>query len=97
MIGVLLVVIAVILAIETKSLLLGEGAEPHEVAAIEKAVADGPEVERIIHMKTLYLGPEELMVAAKIARAGAARAPRSWPGASTPSRRGSAPPCRPPG
>ncbi|MEH0933828.1 cation diffusion facilitator family transporter [Micromonospora psammae] len=66
MIGVLLVVIAIILAIETKSLLLGEGAEAHDVAAIEKAITEGPEVERIIHMKTLYLGPEELMVAAKI-------------------------------
>ncbi|MGC4835822.1 cation diffusion facilitator family transporter [Micromonospora vinacea] len=67
MIGVLLVVIAVVLAIETKSLLLGEGAEASDLAAIERAVTDGPEVERIIHMKTLYLGPEELMVAAKIA------------------------------
>ncbi|RKN38089.1 cation diffusion facilitator family transporter [Micromonospora endolithica] len=66
MIGVLLVVIAIVLAIETKSLLLGEGAETHDVAEIEKAVTNGPEVERIIHMKTLYLGPEELMVAAKI-------------------------------
>ncbi|MCG5468661.1 cation diffusion facilitator family transporter [Micromonospora sp. LAH09] len=66
MIGVLLVVIAVVLAIETKSLLLGEGAEASDLAAIERAVTDGPEVERIIHMKTLYLGPEELMVAAKI-------------------------------
>ncbi|MGC4850064.1 cation diffusion facilitator family transporter [Micromonospora sp. DT15] len=67
MIGILLVVIAVVLAIETKSLLLGEGAEASELAAIERAVTEGPEVERIIHMKTLYLGPEELMVAAKIA------------------------------
>ncbi|MGW0506473.1 cation diffusion facilitator family transporter [Micromonospora sp. NPDC003241] len=67
MIGVLLVAIAVVLAIETKSLLLGEGAEPTEVAAIEQAVTAGPEVERIIHMKTLYLGPEELLVAAKVA------------------------------
>jgi cation diffusion facilitator family transporter len=67
MIGLLLVAIAVVLAIETKSLLLGEGAEPTEVAAIEQAVTAGPEVERIIHMKTLYLGPEELLVAAKIA------------------------------
>ncbi|SCF35687.1 cation diffusion facilitator family transporter [Micromonospora viridifaciens] len=66
MIGVLLVTIAIILAVETKSLLLGEGAEQHDLAAIERAVTDGPEVERIIHMKTLYLGPEELMVAAKI-------------------------------
>ncbi|KKK06258.1 cation diffusion facilitator family transporter [Micromonospora sp. HK10] len=67
MIGVLLVLIALTLAIETKSLLLGEGADPNDLAAIEKAVGAGPEVERIIHMKTLYLGPEELMVAAKIA------------------------------
>ncbi|KXK59487.1 cation diffusion facilitator family transporter [Micromonospora rosaria] len=67
MIGVLLVVIAVVLAVETKSLLLGEGAEAQEVAAIEQAVTAGPEVERIIHMKTLYLGPDELMVAAKVA------------------------------
>ncbi|MEW2593148.1 cation diffusion facilitator family transporter [Micromonospora aurantiaca] len=67
MIGVLLVIIAITLAIETKSLLLGEGAEQGELAKIEQAVTNGPEVERIIHMKTLYLGPEELMVAAKIA------------------------------
>ncbi|MFC0099559.1 cation diffusion facilitator family transporter [Micromonospora marina] len=67
MIGVLLVVIAITLAIETKSLLLGEGAEQGELTKIEQAVTSGPEVERIIHMKTLYLGPEELMVAAKIA------------------------------
>ncbi|MEU1642576.1 cation diffusion facilitator family transporter [Micromonospora zamorensis] len=66
MIGLLLVAIAIVLALETKSLLLGEGAEASELAAIERAVTDGPEVERIIHMKTLYLGPEELMVAAKI-------------------------------
>lgn len=67
MIGVLLVIIAITLAIETKSLLLGEGAEQHDLAKIERAVTNGPEVERIIHMKTLYLGPEELMVAAKVA------------------------------
>ncbi|MEU5525360.1 cation diffusion facilitator family transporter [Micromonospora chersina] len=66
MIGVLLVIIAITLAIETKSLLLGEGAERHDLAKIAQAVTEGPEVERIIHMKTLYLGPEELMVAAKI-------------------------------
>ncbi|MEU9824258.1 cation diffusion facilitator family transporter [Micromonospora chersina] len=66
MIGILLVTIAIILAVETKSLLLGEGAERHDVEAIERAITEGDEVDRIIHMKTLYLGPEELMVAAKI-------------------------------
>ena len=69
-IGVLLVAIAVILAIETKSLLLGEGAGPEEVEKIEKAIAGTPGVERVIHMKTLHLGPEELLVAAKIAVPG---------------------------
>jgi cation diffusion facilitator family transporter len=66
-IGLLLVVIAIILAIETKSLLLGEGANPEDLAKIEKAMLGGPGVERIIHMKTLHLGPDELLVAAKIA------------------------------
>jgi cation diffusion facilitator family transporter len=67
MIGLLLVTIAVILAIETKSLLLGEAATPEHVEQIERAILDGPEIERVIHMKTLHLGPEELLVAAKIA------------------------------
>ena len=66
-IGLLLVAIAIILAIETKSLLLGEGAVPEDVRKIEQAILAGAGVERIIHMKTLYLGPEELLVAAKIA------------------------------
>jgi cation diffusion facilitator family transporter len=67
MIGILLVSIAVILAIETKSLLLGESATPEHEAAIERAITSGDEVERVIHMRTLHLGPDELLVAAKIA------------------------------
>lgn len=66
-IGLLLVVIAIILAIEMKSLLIGESATAEHVAAIEKAIADEPLVDRLIHMKTLHIGPEELLVAAKIA------------------------------
>src|SRR4051812_18826391 len=66
-IGLLLVAIAVILATETKSLLIGEGATPEDVQKIEKAILSGRGVERIIHMKTLHLGPEELLVAVKIA------------------------------
>ncbi len=66
-IGLLLVVIAVVLAVETKSLLLGEGANPEDVRRIEAAIVAGDGIERIIHMKTLHLGPEELLVAAKIA------------------------------
>jgi cation diffusion facilitator family transporter len=67
MIGLLLVTIAIILAIETKSLLLGESATPEDVRKIEQAITEGPEASRIIHMKTMHLGPEEVLVAAKIA------------------------------
>jgi cation diffusion facilitator family transporter len=67
LIGLLLVVVAVVLAIETKSLLVGESAS---VAAERRIVAglegtDG--IDRIVHLKTMHLGPEELLVAAKIA------------------------------
>jgi cation diffusion facilitator family transporter len=66
-IGVLLVVIAVILAVETKSLLLGEAAQPAALRRITDALLADPSVERVIHMRTLHLGPDELLVAAKIA------------------------------
>ncbi|MDK1475718.1 cation diffusion facilitator family transporter [Streptomyces sp. 549] len=66
-IGVLLVVIALVLAVETKSLLLGESADPAELEHIRTAMVDGDTVTGIIHMRTLHLGPEELLVAAKIA------------------------------
>ncbi|MFC4058049.1 cation diffusion facilitator family transporter [Planomonospora corallina] len=67
MIGALLAVIAVILAVETKSLLIGEGAGPEVETRIADALEGTPEVSRIIHMRTLHLGPEEILVAAKIA------------------------------
>ncbi|MEV7571092.1 cation diffusion facilitator family transporter [Streptomyces tanashiensis] len=66
-IGVLLILIALVLAAETKSLLLGESAGVEDVEKIEAAVVDGETVTRLIHMRTLHLGPEELLVAAKIA------------------------------
>src|SRR5215207_573732 len=67
MIGLLLVAVAIALAIETKSLLLGEAASLDAIARIERALTGTPGVERLIHMKTLHLGPEEVLVAAKIA------------------------------
>lgn len=64
-IGLLLVVIAVTLAIEIKSLLLGESATDEDIAAIRTAlVGDG--VASVIHLRTTHLGPQELLVAAKI-------------------------------
>lgn len=72
-IGVLLIVVAIVLGIETKSLLVGEGANPEDAIAIEAAINAGPEHQGIIHMKTLYLGPDELLVGAKIAFSGEKR------------------------
>lgn len=66
MIGTLLILVAITLGIETKSLLVGEGANPDDHAAIVRAIEAGGEIQRLIHMKTLYLGPDELLVAAKL-------------------------------
>ncbi|MEU2109204.1 cation diffusion facilitator family transporter [Streptomyces sp. NPDC019507] len=66
-IGILLILIALVLAAETKSLLLGEAAGLEDVEKIKAATVDGETVTGIIHMRTLHIGPEELLVAAKIA------------------------------
>jgi cation diffusion facilitator family transporter len=65
-IGVLLGVIAVVLIVEMKSLLLGEGASPATVATIRRTMEEQPSVRRVIHMRTQHLGPEELLVGAKV-------------------------------
>jgi cation diffusion facilitator family transporter len=67
LIGILLVVVAITLSVEMKSLLLGEAGSVENVQAIEAAVAGSEGIERIIHMRTLHIGPEELLVAAKVA------------------------------
>ena len=64
-IGVLLVIIAAILAVETRSLLLGESASTEHISAIEGALL-GDGIRSVIHLRTLHIGPEELLVAAKI-------------------------------
>jgi cation diffusion facilitator family transporter len=66
-IGALLVGVAIVLGVETKSLLVGEGAAPGDLVKIRDAINAHPEVEALIHIKTLYLGPDELLVGAKIA------------------------------
>ncbi|GAA1750403.1 cation diffusion facilitator family transporter [Streptomonospora arabica] len=66
-IGLLLVVIAVVLAVEVKSLLIGESASPEDLRRVREALVATPDVEAVIHMRTLHLGPEDLLVAVKIA------------------------------
>jgi cation diffusion facilitator family transporter len=65
-IGVLLGVIALILVVEMKSLLIGEAASPSQVAAIRAAIESDNQVRRLIHLRTEHLGPEELLVGAKL-------------------------------
>ena len=68
-IGGLLAVIAVILMVEMHSALIGEGATRQEGVAIRAALEDTENVDRLIHLRTQYLGPDELLVGAKIALA----------------------------
>jgi cation diffusion facilitator family transporter len=65
-IGLLLGAIAVILAIESKSLLIGESATPESDRRIRAALEAAPEVRRLIHLRTLQLGPEEILLATKL-------------------------------
>ncbi|MDR2454206.1 MAG: cation diffusion facilitator family transporter [Bifidobacteriaceae bacterium] len=64
-IGALLVAVAAILAVEMKSLLLGEGAAPEQIDAIEQALVGGG-IASLIHLRAMHLGPDELLVAAKV-------------------------------
>jgi divalent metal cation (Fe/Co/Zn/Cd) transporter len=65
-IGILLVVIALTLAVEMRSLLLGESATSEHQQAIRAAIEHGDDVVRVIHMRTEHLGPEHVLVAAKV-------------------------------
>lgn len=65
-IGLLLGAIAVVLIVEMQSLLIGEGVTAEEEQRIKEALVDGVRIDRVIHMKTQYLGPEEILLAAKI-------------------------------
>ncbi len=70
LIGLLLVAVAVILAVETKSLLLGEAASPEVQGHIRTAIEATDGIDSVIHMKTMHLGPDELLVAVKVAVTG---------------------------
>lgn len=65
-IGLLLGVIACFLAVEMKGLLIGEAADPDMQRDIEAAIAEDRDVRNIIHLRTQHLGPEELLIAAKL-------------------------------
>jgi cation diffusion facilitator family transporter len=66
-IGLLLVAISALLSTKMRSLLIGEAAESRVLDAIEKALLDEPLIDCLIHLRTMHLGPEQLLVAAKVA------------------------------
>lgn len=65
-IGVLLIVVAFILGVEMKGLLIGEAASDEDLSAIETSIGGAPQVNSLIHMRTMHLGPDQLLVAAKV-------------------------------
>jgi cation diffusion facilitator family transporter len=65
-IGVLLIVIAIVLMIEMKGLLIGESAGRADRDAIVAALEGSPSVDRLIHLRTQHIGPDEILVAAKL-------------------------------
>ena len=65
-IGLLLGIIAVVLAVEMKSLLIGESAAPSFNQTIGLTLEQHETVRRVIHYKTLHIGPDELLIAAKV-------------------------------
>jgi cation diffusion facilitator family transporter len=69
-IGLLLAIAAAILAVEMKSLLIGEAASAEVQQMIVAALEDGPGVDRVIHMRTVHISPDSILVAAKIAVRG---------------------------
>jgi cation diffusion facilitator family transporter len=69
-IGALLCAIGIILAVEMKSLLMGEAATPEMIEALGSTIRAHPTVKRLIHMRTNHLGPEELLVAVKVELSG---------------------------
>ena len=66
LIGLLLVTVAIVLGLETKSLLLGEAAARPAQIRIREALEQTDGIEGVIHMRTMHLGPEELLVAVKV-------------------------------
>ncbi len=65
-IGVLLAAIAAVLAIEMKSLIIGEAATREDLERIESVILENAQVKRVIHIRTQHVGPDQLLVAAKL-------------------------------
>ncbi len=65
-VGIVLGVVAVVLAIEMRSLLIGEAADDDDLARIRAAVAEEPNFERLVELRTMFVGPDDLLVAMRV-------------------------------
>jgi cation diffusion facilitator family transporter len=82
-IGLLLGTAAAILAVEMKSLLIGESASPEVQRMVVAALEDGPELVRVIHLRTVHISPDSILVAAKVAVRGSDSAMQLTAGINT--------------
>ncbi len=73
-IGVLLIVVAVRLGLDSRNLLLGEAAEPEVVQAIRKEIERTPGVDALLQLQTMHIGPDNIIVAARVDLADGASA-----------------------
>jgi len=73
-IGVLLMAIGLVVNRETQSLLLGESATAEVEKTIRDAIATTDGIEGVVNLRTIHLGPDDLVIAAAITVDGAARA-----------------------
>ena len=65
-IGALLIVVAVKLGIDSRDLLIGRAADPEEQRAIRDEIEQTPGVDALIELLTMHLGPDHLLVAARV-------------------------------
>jgi len=86
-IGLLLAAAAAVLAVEMKSLLIGESASPEVQRMIVEALEEGPELVQVIHMRTVHISPDSILVAAKVAVREADSAAQITAGINTAERR----------
>jgi divalent metal cation (Fe/Co/Zn/Cd) transporter len=66
LIGVLLAVAAVVLGRNARGLLLGEAALPEQRAAIRDQIERHDEVEAVLQLRTMHLGPDSILVAVRV-------------------------------
>jgi len=66
-IGALLIVVAVRLGIDSREYLIGRAAGPRELGTIRAEIEQTPGVDKLLDLRTMYLGPERLIVAARVA------------------------------